>query len=335
MKKKILIFKNDRGGDLVSSVRLIYKLIENNNNVSIYLSNVNYNFNFLLSKLNIKKINFNLNFLDKVNVFLDLLKNQYDEVYILSPKNFYFYMPPIFRKTKFFAITINGKKRNRPSLYLRKYLHKYEVAYRTKLNKKNIIQNQLSLIDSDIKFNYKDLDLGQIDNHILQYLPEKFIFFQFKKSFFDQLNWSTKEFEKIIKFLETKNNFIVFSSDIENNIYDSYFFNKYSTIDFENKCTFTPKKKLNLIYLRKIDPKNLFLIIQKAEKILCPHGLVTQIAYLFNKKSVNMFSFKINSINDYHHQKISFSEWYSNMQINFTFLNEDVDKAIRKLSKFI
>ena len=335
MKKKILIFKNDRGGDLVSSLRLIYKLVKINNNVSIYLSNVNYDFKFLLTKLNVKKINFNFNFFDKIKIFLDLLINQYDEVYILSPKNFYFYMPILFRKTKFFAITINGKKRNRPNLYLRKYLYKYEVSYRTKLNKKNIIQNQLSLINSEIKFDYKDIPLGEFNNNVFEKLPAKFIFFQFKKSFFDQLNWSTNEFDKIIKFISNKNNFVVFSSDIENNIYDSYFTNKYSTIDFANNDAYTPKENLNIIYLRKIDPKNLFLIIQKAEKILCPHGLVTQIAYLFNKKSINMFSFKINNINDYHHQKISFSEWYSNMQIKFTFLNEDIDKAIRKLSKFI
>ena len=335
MSKKILIFKNDRGGDLVSSIRLIYKLNKINDNLTIYLSDVNYDFNFLLSKIKFKKINFNLNFIDKTKIFFDLFLNKYDEVYILSPKNFYFYMPILFRKTKFFAITINGKKRNRPSLYLRKYLHKYEIAYRTKINKKNIIQNQLSLIDSDSKFDYKDLNLGRIDQNILDNLPDKFIFFQFKKSFFDQLSWSTNEFDKIVNFIQSKNNFVVFSSDIENNNYDTYFLNKYSTIDFKRNNKFTSKENKNIIYLRKVDPKNLFLLIHKADKILCPHGLVTQIAHLFNKKSINMFSFKINNINDYHHQKISFSEWYSNMQIRFTFLNGDVDKAIRKLSKFL
>ena len=39
--KKILIFKNDRGGDLVSSIRVIYKLIEKKAKISIYLSNIN------------------------------------------------------------------------------------------------------------------------------------------------------------------------------------------------------------------------------------------------------------------------------------------------------
>ena len=77
------------------------------------------------------------------------------------------------------------------------------------------------------------------------------------------------------------------------------------------------------------------LIVKNANKILCPHGMITQIAYLFNKKSINLFSFKINSIEDYHHQKISFSEWYSNMNIKFTFLSNDINKSISKISKFI
>ena len=46
MKKKILIFKNDRGGDLISSIRLIHNLMKDND-VDIYLSELNFNFKFL------------------------------------------------------------------------------------------------------------------------------------------------------------------------------------------------------------------------------------------------------------------------------------------------
>ncbi len=332
--KKILIFKNDRGGDLVSSIRLIYKLIEKNKDISIYLSNVNYDFKFLIDELKIKKINFNLNLLDKIKIFYDLLINKYDEVFILSPKNFYFFLPFFFRKSKFYAITINGKKRNRPNKFLRNYLYKYKISFRTKLNNKNIIQNQLSLIDAKEDFNYRVLKLKNLNVNISSKLPKNFAFFQFKKSFFDQLNWSMDEFEKIIKLIVDKYKFVVFSSDIENNHYDSYFKEKFSTIDFQNNNSFFNKKS-SIIYLRKIDPENLCLLIKMADKIICPHGLVTQIAYLFNKRSVNLFGFKINSIEEYHHQKISFSEWYSNMKITFVFLNSNIDKSIRKISKFI
>ena len=65
MKKNILILKNDRAGDLISSLRLIYKLKNSNTTINIYLSEYNYNFKFLLKDLNIKKINNNLKIIDK------------------------------------------------------------------------------------------------------------------------------------------------------------------------------------------------------------------------------------------------------------------------------
>ena len=202
------------------------------------------------------------------------------------------------------------------------------------MNNKNIIQNQLSLIDADGVFDYHDLKLNNLSESISKKLPKKFAFFQFKKSFFDQLNWSAEEFKKIVQLIEVKYKFVIFSSDIENNDYDTYFMENYSTIDFTNQNSFY-NRNTNIIYLRKVDPENLCLLIKMADKIICPHGLVTQIAYLFNKKSVNLFCFKIHNIEEYHHQKISFSEWYSNMKIKFIFLNTNIDKAIRKISKFL
>ena len=68
---------------------------------------------------------------------------------------------------------------------------------------------------------------------------------------------------------------------------------------------------------------------------MSPHGLITQISYLLGKRNFNLFNFKIQNLNQYHHQKISFSEWYSNMGIKFTFLNNNIDKSLKKISKFI
>ena len=178
MKKNILILKNDRAGDLISSLRLIYKLRNNETAINIYLSEYNYNFKFLLKDFNIKKINNNLKIIDKFKIFFDLLKNNYDEVFILTPKNFYFFLPLLFRKIKFFAIVVNGKKRLRPSLFLRKYLYKYSIRNRSKINKLNIIESNLSLIDANLDFNPNDLKLKKLDNDIKKILPEKYIWKQ-------------------------------------------------------------------------------------------------------------------------------------------------------------
>ena len=83
-------------------------------------------------KLNIIQVNYNLSFIEKFNLFLKLFRNDYEYVFILSPKNFYFFLPIVFRNTKFLGICVDNEKRKRPSIFLRKYLFKYEVNNRSK-----------------------------------------------------------------------------------------------------------------------------------------------------------------------------------------------------------
>ena len=47
MSKKILILKNDRGGDLLNSIKSISSLLSKENNVTICLSKFNSGFAFL------------------------------------------------------------------------------------------------------------------------------------------------------------------------------------------------------------------------------------------------------------------------------------------------
>ena len=181
--KKILILKNDRAGDFISSVKLISELKSNNNKIDIYLSKYNYNFRFLTPNCNFKKINYRLNIFDKIKIFFDIFKNKYDEVFILSPKNFYFFLPIFFKKIKFYALVINGKKRNRPALFLRKFLHKISVRYRNKLNKFNIIEHNLNLIDKKSKFDIKKLNLSNENPFFLNIFQITTYIFSLEKYF--------------------------------------------------------------------------------------------------------------------------------------------------------
>ncbi len=333
--KNILVLKNDRAGDFISSVKLITELKNQNNKLDIYLSDFNYNFKFLIPNCNYKKTSFDLNLKDKVKILMDIYKNKYDEIFILTPKNFYFFLPVLFKKIKFYAIVINGEKRNRPVYFLRKYLHKFSIRFRNKINRLNIIQSNLSLINCVNNINSAHTKLIKTNVDFFKHISSDYIYFQFKRKFFKDLNWGKKEFEEIINFLENKYKKVVFSADIEKNEYDEYFEKNYSFIDFEDNFSFVETNNKKTIYLKKIDPINLFHIINNANKILSPHGLITQISYLLNKESINLFNFKITNLKDYHHQKISFSEWYSNMGIKFLFLNNDIKKSLRKIAKFV
>ena len=121
----VLILKNDRAGDLFTSLSLISTLIRDKKNIKIYLSELNSEFSFFFKNIQTKRTNFNLNFFNKLDIFFDILFNNYKKIYILSPKSFYFFLPMIFRNIKFYAIVYDGKKRDRPSKFLRKFLHKY------------------------------------------------------------------------------------------------------------------------------------------------------------------------------------------------------------------
>ena len=137
MKNKVLIFKNDRTGDLFVSLKAINRIINKHNNqdIFIFLSNINHKFSFLFPKLKNKIISMNLNIFEKMKIFFYILFNKIDTIYILTPKNFYYYLPFFFRNIKFYAITIKSLK-SRPSSFLIKYLYKYVVLNRINIKKR-------------------------------------------------------------------------------------------------------------------------------------------------------------------------------------------------------
>ena len=334
--KKIVIFKNDRGGDLFISLKVISSLRNEYKDITIFLSQLNFGFKFLFDRFKIKKINYNLTIIDKINIIFFLLKKNISEVYILAPKGFYFYLPLIFRGTKFYAITINGNKRNRPPYYLRKFLKNYVEISRSKIkNKFSSRDLQISLVNKDIIIDqqYKNLTLPIITQEQKKIIPDNFVYLQFKKNFFEDFGWGIDEFTKIIDLLLTKYENVLFSSDIEENNYNHHFYKNFNNIDLISS-TITRRNDRNIFFLNKIDSKELFLIINASDKCIAPHGLITNVCYFLNKKSVNLFNYQVSNFN-FHLAKISFSEWYANMKIDFLFLKKDINKTLNKIDKYL
>lgn len=335
-----MILKNDRAGDLFASINLISNILNYNNvkNITIYLSELNHDFSFLFKGINLIKTNFDLTIINKISIFLNILFNRYDRIYILSPKNFYFFLPLFFRKIKFYAIVYNGEKRFRPSIFLRKFLFKYVVINRNKKNFDNYSNLQLQLIDNknlSIKDN-STISLPTLDVKLRKLLPSEFVFFQFKYNFFSDLSWSKTNIIDFLNLISSKHKNVLFCSDkeINNNTKSivDFFVNEFSYIDFSNFDSIHIKNK-NIIYLKNLDSENLFHIINNSKLNIGPHGIITHMSYFCKTPSYNLFNFKIINKNDYQHQKISFSEWYQNMNLKFSFLNSDFKKTIRKIRK--
>ena len=67
---KILILKNDRTGDLFTSIPTINLIFNKHisDDIELFLSKINHKFSFLFKDKKIKVINIDLNFFDKINI---------------------------------------------------------------------------------------------------------------------------------------------------------------------------------------------------------------------------------------------------------------------------
>jgi ADP-heptose:LPS heptosyltransferase len=335
MRKKILILKNDRGGDLLNSIKSISSLLSKENDVTICLSKLNCGFAFLFKDALIKVINNDLNFFNKIDIFYLILKNRYDEVYVLTPKNFYYFLPIFFFRIKFFAITIDGVSRNRPLIFLRKFLYRYITITRRKINKKSSSDLQLDLISYShiIDNDLTNISLSKLDDYIKNNIPSDFLFIQYKENFFNKINLNNENFKLLVTNLNQKHKYIVFSSDIENTKTNEFFLRQYSFIDCTNKKIKFNEINPRIIYLHKINSENLFALIKNTKFIISPHGLLTHISRFYKKNSINLFNIIINNKNDVMHHKIAFSEWYKNSNMKFLFLDTNINRSLKKILK--
>lgn len=341
MNDEILILKNDRAGDLFTSLKLISSLISRYGNIKIYLSELNAGFSFFFKNKRVKVVNFNLTIIDKILIFLDILMNNYKKIYILTPKSFYFILPFIFRNIKFYSIVYESEKKLRPSKYLRKYLYKYKIIYRNKINSKSYRDLQLDLLENNEKYDedFLSLNIPKINKKLKNILPKKFIFFQFRYVFFNKLGWGTKEFDYLLSVIHKKYEYVLFSSDIESNKisdnFSSYFKKNYSIIDTNNYLQTKNLINQKTFYLEKVNALNLFYISKESEINLAKEGIIGHLSFFHKKKCHNLFNFEIKTKKDVYHQKISYSEWCKGMNFTFSFLNNDIKKSARKIFKHI
>ncbi len=317
MDKKILILKNDRVGDFFHSLRNIEYLRNHFSEhiTDIYLSKINIRFANILSqsKLNISKVNYNLTMLEKFNLFLKLIRNNYEYVFILSPKNFYFFLPIIFRNTKFLGICVDNEKRKRPSIFLRKYLFKYEVNNRNKNVRKKpiydmekkLLENVIPSIKNQIPFNEIKYDVNGNPINVL---------FHYKSDIFGDVDKNMHQFHKLLLQLTRKFNIkIKVSTDIEFKISE----NNYAEIFENNK---------NIHFLGPISADDLMREVGRSDLIISPHGAITCIGSYYNKNIIDIFDRTITK-NAYYEFRP-----YTRGKYQFIFKSININKTFIKIS---
>jgi len=308
-----IVFKNDAVGDLVQSLNAINNIINQNKErkITVYLSERSKNFDFLLKfeNVEIKILNYDLSIIEKIKIIYSLLTGSFKSVYILTPKSFYFYLPLIFRKIKFYGLCMNGNNNyKRPSNFLRKYLYSYVINERDKITKrKSTIEIQVDLT--------KDLNFNQ--NYKINLIPDfkideyskinNYIYFHLKLQNFKKLGWGAKELNIIFEeFLKYKKK-VIFTRDIDDNKSNNEYKKHFNVINFSTNERFDKNSKISLF--DGIKGSDLYNVIRKADKVVAFHGMMTNLATIEKRPVLDLFYCDIKSLADYRRYKNALYEF--------------------------
>ena len=336
-KEKIIIFKNDAIGDLIHSREAIHNISVSNPNkqIVLFLSIKSKNFNFLFNYKNIiiKTIRNNLTIFEKFFLFIYIIKNRINEIFILTPKNFFFLLPIIFKKIKFYAICVDDLNNyKRPSNYLRKNLYKIVINDRSAIYKRPSIENLQNKLIGDYYVKKYELNFSYVKKNDLIYQKD-YIYFHLKQRRFERLKWGINEFEKILNYFLKFNNKVIITRDIEVDQRSFQIKDKFNYYDF--KIDKFINNNSNIILLDNIEGADLYNVIRNASKIIAFHGMITSFAWIEKKKVLDLYDVEINNRDDYRKYRNSFYEFkpsYNNY--DFIIPKKDINKTLNKMNFF-
>ena len=334
--KHVVIFKNDAVGDLVHSLKAINNICNEKNvdKITIYISKLSEKFNFLINnqKITFKVVNYNLSIFEKVKIFFFICFNNIFKIYILAPKNFYFYLPIFFLNTKFYALcvdNINGYKR--PSIFFRRFLYKYVINNRSAQFKRKAtseLQNELTINKNYIS-NNQNLK-SNLSNNLNVYLPKNYIFFHVKNKTIKELGWGIIELKLLFnEFLRFSDN-VVLTKDLKLDDNTKIFKDNFNSFDFKT-LKFTDKSS-KIIFFDNIDGIDLYNTILHAKKVVAFHGMMTNLGSIRKQKVLDLFHCKIDNWSDYRNYRNSFYEFKPKyFGYDFTIPRKDMNKTIKKI----
>ena len=332
-----VVLKNDAVGDVVHSLKAIDNIIEDKSvkKVTIFLSKHSEKFIFFFNhpKVNIKILNYDLSALEKIRLFFFILTNKIDSVYILAPKNFYYFLPVFFIKIKFYAIcinNINGYKR--PSKFLRKFLYKYVINDRSATFKRRLtfeIQNELTS-NNFTRDTKREIKIKMSDQ-LKKYLPKNYFYFHAKNERLRALGWGFAELKLILAELLKFCDHVVLTKDIGLDENTKIFKDNFNSFDFKT-LKFNDKSQ-KIIFFDNIVGEDLYNVILKSSKIIAFHGMMTNLGSINKKKVLDLlFTFPLQNWNDYRNYRNRFYEFIQKYDgYDFTIPSRDIHKTIRKI----
>ena len=318
-KKKILILKNDRVGDLFHSLESIKSIRKNyiNDDISIILSEFNIGFSSFLSELNIKlyKYKYRLSIKEKLSILKLITFNNYTHIIILSPKSFYFYLPFLFNKIIFSSLVVNNK-RLRPSNYFRKKLNFLTTNDRlSKKRKDNIRALYNNVAENIITNKFNPVKKIFIKNDFKKISKTGYILIH-SKSFFLHNNRLQPNFITKLALLinKTTNLKVMLTGDLGENSYNDFY------KSFNHNC---------ITYMHNLKNDDLCELIKDACVVITPHGTISCIAAHYCNPIIDIFESTLS--------KSSFSEFrpINNNHYKFLIVNKHKFNLNKKIIGYL
>jgi len=331
---KILVLKNDRVGDLANALKGINSLLNENRDkeIEIVLSSISKDLSFLFKIKNVKitYLNYSLNIFDKVKLFFKVVTSNFEKIYILAPKNIYFFLPLISR-AKIFAITITNKNKSRPIKYLRSKLYSYKNNNRENRKVGESISNLIDDLCNKEKKVYPNIlnnnpSLSLLFNENISLLSN-FIHIHYKENIFSKNGWTDDDFIDLLNSFKDFNYKIIFTSDLGNFPYHNKFLSKFSNLNFDNKVS-NLNVKSRIHYFHNINTQDLFKLIDLSNVVIAPHGTMSVLASYLNKSVIDIFDTTVKS-NSFHEFKPQ------NFNYKFLILTNDKNKVKNKILNYL
>ena len=330
MNEKIIIFKNDKIGDLIHAYNAIQNIINNNldKQIIIFLSHYNSEMKFLFLNKNVEFhiISEKTNFFEKLKILYFFMVKNIKKTYIFKPSYFLFVLPFFFyfKKIKFYGICVNNINYYRPSLFLRKFLERFVVNDRgTKKIRKSINDLHMNLALNNNKTNYNLAILNKKKKP--EVIKEDYYLIHFNKYKFSTLDWHLNDFFKIVEELKNKSGKIVITNDI----------NDEKTNILIKKILINKNSK-NIIHFPNIKGENFFYLIGNAKLVISFHGMITSIAAIQNTKVLDLFNCDIQNKKDFYRYKNAFHEFKPKLN-NYEFIipKKNLEASIKKIRNII
>ena len=173
-------------------------------------------------------------------------------------------------------------------------MHFYVVNDRTGIKlRKSLKTLQLEVIGSNIAKNVINTDF--LKSNFNYSFKNKYIFFHFKKSTFDSLNWNFNNVRKFLEVLSEKYH-LVLTTDIEGNNYTEEFKKLFNYYD--NNTLNSVNRRANITYFHQISGVELFKLIAHSRITIAVHGSFTNVSSFLNIPTIDLFHIKSNKKTD-------------------------------------